>query len=113
MTQVPNPPPNFTVSDPNNVAETLVSGPINMQIGPEVCLLTFTRVQADINRLMQGLPDSNPKAIVTVKLAFPTSQLQQLHTMVGQGLAAIALHRSGAAIPNGGIVIPGGPVGNA
>jgi hypothetical protein len=100
-------PMQVTVSDPNNIPETVVTGPINLQVGPEVSILILTSLQPNFGKLMQGQIDPNPRAFVTVKALFPTSQLRGLHASLGHALNNLAVQASGAA-PNGGIVVPGG-----
>lgn len=101
------PPVNVTVSDPNDVSETVVSGPINLQVGPEISVMILTSLQPNFGKLMQGQIDPNPRAFVTVKAVFPTSQLRGLHASLGHALNNLAVQSSGAA-PNGGIIVPGG-----
>ena len=100
-------PVHFTVSDPNNVPETLVSGPVTVQIGPELSQIVLTSARPDFGLLVKGQIDQNPKAVVTVKAVFPTSAIRALSANLIQGLNALDAVRAGAA-PNGGIVMPGG-----
>jgi hypothetical protein len=108
LEMIKSPPPvHVTVSDPNHIPETVVTGPINLQVGPEVSVLTLTSLQPNFEKLMQGQLDPAPRAFVTVKAIFPTSQLRGLHASLGHALNTLAVQASGAA-PNGGIVMPGG-----
>ncbi len=102
-------PIQVTVSDPNNVPETVLSGPINVSIGPEVSIIICTSLRPNIDKLMKGQIDPNPQAVVNFKGLIPTSQLRGLHAYLGQGLAQLdAVLQAGSAAPNGGMVAPGG-----
>jgi hypothetical protein len=102
-------PVHIAVSDPNNVPETVASGPINLTVGPEITTLILTSLRPDYNLLMKGQPDPHPKAVVAIKAVIPTSQLRGLHASIGQALGNLdtAIRASGAA-PNGGVIVPSG-----
>jgi hypothetical protein len=105
---IPIPVP-VTVSDPDNVPETLVTGPISLIVGPELSTLIVTKVRPDFGLLMKGQVDPNPQAAIAAKIIFPTSQIRGLHASIGQGLANLdAAIQANRAAPNGGIVVPGG-----
>jgi hypothetical protein len=98
----------FTVSDPNQVPEILINGPTNLNVGPEVTILTFTNVRPDIDKLMHGRPDTKQNAVVVAKLVIPTSGLIQLHAMLGQALANLSFNPLTGARPESGTVPPSG-----
>jgi hypothetical protein len=96
----------FKVSDPNQVSDVFVNGPINLQIGPEVCMITFTKARPDIDKLMHGQTEAAVSAVVAIRLVLPTSVANQLHTMLGQGLSSLTVSTISAAGPNGGAIAP-------
>jgi len=108
MTAKPSVPVQIAVSDPDNVPETVVTGPIILAMGPEVSTVILTSVRPNATLLMQGQPDTRPQAIVVDRLVIPTSILRQFHANLGQAFNALAIHQAGTAAPNGGIIMPRG-----
>jgi hypothetical protein len=100
--------PQFTVTDPNQVTEVFANGPMNLQIGREVCTVTFTSIRPDLNKTMQGQTQAMTDAVVVSRVVFPTSQAAQLHTMLGQALSSLTVRSVAAPGPDGGIVAPTG-----
>lgn len=83
-TQAPARP--VEISDPNNVPETVVSGPFNiMRTGPMV-LFTFTVVRPDTAAIFAGNSNPPSKGVVAARILMPTQMAEELMRALGQTL---------------------------
>jgi hypothetical protein len=71
------------IRDPNNVAETLVNGPINVNIMGTFATLTFTNVRPDVAQAFKG-EVKDFSAVVSSRLTMPIEILVQLRDMLNQ-----------------------------
>jgi hypothetical protein len=76
------------ISDPNNVSELVVNGPVNIMRTGDMIMFTFTVVRPDTTAVFAG--DKNPtyKGVVAARIVMPTQMAQELARLLGQNLAA-------------------------
>jgi hypothetical protein len=69
---------NVEISDPNNVPETVVSGPFNVtKMGASV-VFTYTVVRPDPTAVFAGEVNPPYKGIVVARIAMPTLMAEEL-----------------------------------
>jgi hypothetical protein len=78
------------ISDPNNVAETMVNGPFNIMRMGAMISFTYTVVRPDTTAIFAG--DANPtyKGTVAARITMPTQMAEELLRTLGQTLGADA-----------------------
>jgi hypothetical protein len=83
-----NPARAVEIVDPDNIPETVVTGPFNiLRAGPMV-LLTFTAVRHDPTAFFAG--DKNPpsKGVIAARILMPTQMAREFADALGQNLSA-------------------------
>jgi hypothetical protein len=76
------------IIDPNNVPETVVTGPFNILRAGAMVLLTFTAVRHDPVAFFAG--DTNPpsKSVIAARILMPTRMAREFAHALTQNLAA-------------------------
>ena len=89
------------ISDPNNVPDLLVNGPMNIINMGALVQITFTTVRPDISDIFSG--NSSPKfiGVVASRIVMPAEQASQLAQLIRDHLASVATAQ------------PAGPIGRA
>ena len=76
------------ISDPNNVPETMVTGPFNIMRMGAMVLFTFTVVRPDTTEVFAGNSNPPSKGVVAARILMPTQMAEELMRVIGQNLAA-------------------------
>ena len=75
------------ITDPNNVPETVVTGPFNILRTDAMVLLTFTVVRQDPAAVFAGQKNPPSKGVVAARILMPTQMAEELARLLGQNLA--------------------------
>jgi hypothetical protein len=86
------------IVDPDNVPETVVTGPFNIMRAGSMVLLTFTAVRHEPAAFFAG--DKNPptKGVIAARILMPTQMAREFADALTRNLAAGAATLTG---PNG------------
>jgi hypothetical protein len=76
------------ISDPNNVSELVVNGPVNVMRTGDVVTFTFTVVRPDTTAVFAGEKNPTYKGVVAARIVMPTQMAQELARLLEQKLAA-------------------------
>jgi hypothetical protein len=84
MSQGPGTPNRPPASDPHNVGEVFVNGPINCSVTGQIATLVFTAVRPDADALIQNKRDVVPSAVVVSRLVMPVGTLVEIRNMLNR-----------------------------
>jgi hypothetical protein len=76
------------VVDPDNVPETVVTGPFNILRAGAMVLLTFTAVRHDPAAFFAGDKDPPSKSVIAARILMPTQMAHEFAHALTQNLAA-------------------------
>lgn len=83
-TQAPARP--VEISDPNNVAETVVTGPFNVVRMGAMVMFTFTVMRPDVTAVFSGNKNPSSEGVVAARILMPTQMAEELMRVIAQTL---------------------------
>lgn len=87
----------LAVSDPNNVPDTLASGPINLTTTGGLAILTFTQARLDTRQQFAGKPNPDTRAVVVARIVMPISAAFELQGLLQHVLGGVTRPAAGNA----------------
>jgi hypothetical protein len=88
----------LTIVDPDNIPETLVTGPFNIQITGPLAVMTFTHLRNDPNDVFSRKNPPRAEAIVRARLVIPLEGLLEIRKLI-EGMVAKNKDAPGTAAP--------------
>jgi hypothetical protein len=89
MSVIPQQVINPSVTDPQNVAEILVNGPVNLTVMGQFATMTFTTVRPNLNQAFKGQA-KDYSAVVTARVTMPLEMLAQLRTLLNSNVQPLS-----------------------
>jgi|SRR5580700_1806975 hypothetical protein len=84
------------IIDPDNVPETVVTGPFNILRAGAMVLLTFTAVRHDPTAFFAGEKNPPSKSVIAARILMPTQMAQEFSRALAQNLTAGRAPSTGA-----------------
>jgi hypothetical protein len=76
------------ITDPNNIPETVITGPFNIMRTDAMVLFTFTVVRQDATEVFAGNNSPSSKGVVAARILMSTQLAEELSRVLTQNLAA-------------------------